>query len=250
MPYVEKTTWAGKTVEKEKYFTARYNKKGVTRNQKQKPTSEEMLRINEANAEKKLRREINTNFGHGDLHITLTYQKDERLDPAEAKKELERYIRKIRKLYKKLGEELRYITVTEYKNKGIHHHIIVNVVDGVKTKELVNAWEKGRPKFTYLDDSGQYGALAQYLIKETRKTFREEGSPSRKRWNSSRNLKKPKTKVEIVKAKEWRKEPKALKGYILEKDSIREGYHDFTGWPFQCYSMVRIEERKRYRNDG
>lgn len=243
MPHVKKTTIAGKTVEVEKYYTSRYKNKGMPRGKNEKPTSEEMLKINEMNAEKKLRREINTNFGHGDLHITLTYLKDERPDPEEAKKELEKYIRKIRKLYKKCGTELKYITVTEYKNKGIHHHMIVNVVDGVKTKDLVNEWGKGRPKFTYLDDTGQYSGLAHYLIKETRKTFREEGSPSRKRWNSSRNLKKPTTKIEIIKAKEWRKEPKPLKGYMLERDSIREGYHDFTGWPFQTYSMVKVSER-------
>jgi hypothetical protein len=248
MPYVEKTTWAGKTIEKEKYFTARYNKKGIARGKNKNPTSEQVAAINERNAETTLRRLVNHNFKPGDVHLTLTYEKDQRPSPEESKKELASFLRKARTLYKRGGEKLKYITVTEYKNKAIHHHLIVNIVNGVSTKELNKMWGKGRPKFTYLDESGQYAALAHYLIKETRKTYAEAGGASGRRWNPSKTLKKPKTKIEIVKAKEWRKEPKPLKGYILETDSIREGYHDFTGWPFQAYSMVKVPERERNRN--
>jgi hypothetical protein len=248
MPYTLEICTAGKTVEVTKSFSSRFNKKGITRGKNEKPTSEQMMAINERNAEKKLRRIINTNFGPGDLHITQTYEKELRPSPEDAKKEFGKYLDSIRKIYKKNGEEFKYITVTEYKNKAIHHHLIVNVVDSIPTKTFDRSWKKGRTRFTYLDDSGQYGALANYLIKETRKTFREEGSPSRKRWNSSKNLKKPMITKKIIKAKEWRKEPKPLKGYILERDSIREGYHDFTGWPFQAYSMVRICEKEKNRN--
>ncbi len=249
MPYVKKTTRAGMTIEVEKYFTTRYHKKGITRGENKKPTPEKMAIINERNAEKTLRQLINTNFRPGDLHQTLTYKKDQRPDPEESKKELERYLRKVRTLYKRRGHDLKYITVTEYKNKAIHHHLIINMVNNISVKELNDLWINGRTRFTYLDETGQYAALAHYLIKETRKTYQEEGAPSKRRWNPSRNLEKPKTDVEIVKAKEWRKDPSPLQGYILESDSIKEGYHDFTGWPFQMYSMVRVEERKRCRND-
>ena len=243
----KKTTRAGMTIEVEKYFTTRYHKKGITRGENKKPTPEKMDIINERNAEKTLRQLINNNFGLGDLHQTLTYKKDIRPDPEESKKELERYLRKVRTLYKRRDEELKYITVTEYKNKAIHHHIIINMVNSVSTKEINELWTNGRTRFTYLDDTGQYSALAHYLIKETRKTFREEGAPSKRRWNPSRNLEKPKTDIEIVRAKEWRKDPEPLKGYLLESDSIKAGYHDFTGWPFQCYSMLRVNERGKRR---
>jgi hypothetical protein len=249
MPYVKKTTRAGMTIEVEKYFTTRYHKKGITRGENKKPTPEKMAIINERNAEKTLRQLINNNFGPGDMHQTLTYKKDQRPDPEESKKELERYLRKVRTLYKRRGHDLKYITVTEYKNKSIHHHLIINMVNSTSVKELNDLWTNGRTRFTYLDETGQYGALAHYLVKETRKTYKEKGSPSGKRWNPSRNLEKPKIDIEIVMAKEWRKDPSPLQGYILESDSIKEGYHDFTGWPFQIYSMVRVEERKRFRND-
>jgi hypothetical protein len=119
------------------------------------------------------------------------------------------------------------------------------MVNNISGKELNDLWINGRTRFTYLDESGQYGALAHYLIKETRKTYQEKGSPSGKRWNPSRNLKKPIIKKEIIKSNEWRKEPKAIKGYMLEKNSIQEGFHDITGWPFQKYTMIKIQEKKR-----
>lgn len=244
MPYIKETCRAGRTIEITKMFTTRFNKKGITRGENQKPTPKQMQVINERNAETKLRRLINTNYGPGDLHITLTYKKETRPAPEEAKTELEKFIRKIRSAYRKNEEELNYILVTEYKNKSIHHHLIVNVVDSIPTKTFDRLWKKGRNRFTYLDDSGQYDALAHYLIKETRKTFREVGSPSRKRWNASKNLKKPEIKKEIIKAKEWRKVPEPVKGYTIETDSIREGFHDFTGWPYQAYRMTRQPKKK------
>ena len=172
MPYMKKTTVAGKTVEVEKYYSHHHHKKGVTRGKNKKPTPECMAAINERNSEKTLRQLLNTNFGPRDLHQTLTYKKDQRPDPEESKKELERYLRKVRDLYKRRGHELKYIAVTEYKNKAIHHHLIINMVNSIGAKELNELWEKGRTRFTYLDDTGQYGALAHYLIKETRKTYK------------------------------------------------------------------------------
>ena len=244
MPYIKETCRAGKTIEITKRFTTRFNKKGIARGENKKPTPEQMQVNNERNAETKLRRLINTNYGPGDLHIVLTYAKENRLIPEEVKNELEKFIRKIRAEYRKNEEELRYIMVTEYKNKSIHHHLIANTIEPVNVKDFARLWKNGRVKFTYLDKTGQYGELAAYLIKETRKTFRESGSPSRKRWNASKNLKKPEIKKEIIKAKEWRKVPEPVKGYIIETDSIREGFHDFTGWPYQVYRMIRVAKEK------
>ena len=41
MPYVERVTKAGNTIEIERYFTSRYKKKGISRGDKVKPTKEE-----------------------------------------------------------------------------------------------------------------------------------------------------------------------------------------------------------------
>ena len=47
MPYVKRTTTAGKTVEIEYYYTSRYQKKGQKRADKVKPTREESRAIKE-----------------------------------------------------------------------------------------------------------------------------------------------------------------------------------------------------------
>ena len=60
------------------------------------------------------------------------------------------------------------------KIKAIHHHIIINHIEGHDVSKVVRTlWKFGRPGFKYLDGSGQYKDLASYLIKETSKTFKE-----------------------------------------------------------------------------
>ena len=51
---------------------------------------------------------------------------------------------------------------------------------------------RGNPKFVMLYDSGEYSQLADYLIKETERTFRDEDSAVKQRYSCSRNLTKPK----------------------------------------------------------
>ena len=46
MPYVERVTKAGNTIEIERYFTSRYKKKGISRGDKVKPTKEEQEKVN------------------------------------------------------------------------------------------------------------------------------------------------------------------------------------------------------------
>lgn len=73
MPYVERVTKAGNTIEIERYFTSRYKKKGISRGDKVKPTKEEQEKVNTRQAERKLRILINANYGYGDYHLVLDY---------------------------------------------------------------------------------------------------------------------------------------------------------------------------------
>ena len=45
MPYVERITRAGKTIEIERYYTSRYKKKGIKRGDRVKPTEEQQEKI-------------------------------------------------------------------------------------------------------------------------------------------------------------------------------------------------------------
>ena len=52
MPYVKRTTKAGKTIEIEYYYTSQYNRKGRTKRDKVKATEEAQKRINTRQKEK------------------------------------------------------------------------------------------------------------------------------------------------------------------------------------------------------
>lgn len=238
MPYIEEIVIAGKTIEVSKKHSYRYAGKRIPRGPNKSPTPEDVKKINERNAETHLRRLINTNFRYQDIHLVLTYRRDNRPDtPETAKADLEQFLRKLRNHFKKRGKNLKYIAVTEYKSKAIHHHLIINSMD---TRHLTEIWPHGQPRPTYLDSSGQYGQLASYLIKETSKTFNTEDSVHGKRWCASKNLEQPKITKRIISAQSWQKEPKTKKGYVIEKGSIRSGVSEITGYPYQFYRMIKI----------
>ena len=71
--YYKTVVRAGATVEVTKSYTKRVGVR--VRGRKEKPTAEEMEKINRMNAERTLRLKINANFGADDLFITLTYRK-------------------------------------------------------------------------------------------------------------------------------------------------------------------------------
>lgn len=243
MSYEQKTTYCGKVIEVEKKKAVKSGGCKKLRSPKLQPTTAQQQERNKRRAERKLTQLLNTNYGEGDHHQILTYRKEARLKPREAKKALEKYMRKLRELYKKHGAELQYICVTEYKNKAIHHHLIIN--NAVPVKEINQLWTYGRPKYVQLDNTGQYKELAEYLIKETEKTFREPETPYKQRWNSSRNLKKPVIKKKIIKRNSWMQNPKPFKGYFVEKDSVYQCEQGDTGYIYQFYSMRMLEvERK------
>ena len=173
MPYVERVTKAGNTIEIERYFTSRYKKKGISRGDKVKPTKEEQEKVNTRQAERKLRILINANYGYGDYHLVLDYIRrkgEPDRTPEQMRQDIDVFLRECRKEYRKAGLEFKYIHVMEIGKKGArHHHLIVNKID---TEILQRCWYKAyeghnRVKVFPLDDSGNYAELASYLIKYT-----------------------------------------------------------------------------------
>ena len=178
MPYIKKTIIAGDTVEIEKHYSARYGKR-ISRSSNCQPTSPEQAEVNRRQAEKTLRRLINANFGVGDVHLVLGYRRQYTRTPEQARKDKEQFLRGYRRWCRERGEDPRYITVTEYENKRVHHHLVIG---NIPAGELYRLWPWGRPHITPLDRSGNYSQLAAYLIKETDRTFSIAGAPQRKRW--------------------------------------------------------------------
>ena len=254
MPYYQTEIKAGRTIE---IYRSHSKKTGKhPRGDRVGKTSEEMEKANRRQAEKKLTRLINANFEDGDLHVVLTYKKDARPSPEEAKKVLKKFWRRLKAEYKKNGEELKYIVVTEYKNKAIHHHTIINNPDGMNVTKIIKALWDGIPKVNPLWSDGQYKELAAYLIKETDQTFKEEDSGVKQRYSRSRNLIVPKPKTKVVKRSDtWNKNPKPKKGYYIDMDTLVNGVNKWSGREYQSYTMIQLPERygkprKHYSRGG
>ena len=253
MPYVERITRAGKTIEIERYFTSRYKKQGIKRGDKVKPTKEQQQKVNTRQAERKLRILINANFGYGDYHLVLDYIRRKGEQPRskeQMRKDIDVFLRELRKECKKQGIPLKYIHVMEIGEKGArHHHLVINKID---TEILQRCWYKAyeghnRVKVFPLDDSGNYAELAAYLIKYTDKHRTEEdGALQGKRWNCSKNLVRPEPEIKIITDRAWFKaEPREIKGYYVDKNSISKGIHspEYYGYGYFRYTLVKLETR-------
>lgn len=203
------------------------------------PSSEEIKKYNDIVAERNLRRLVNHNFGYGDGHFTLTYE--EAPSPERAQRDLENFLKRLRRKMEQIGKILKYIAVTEYENTRIHHHTILNTND---TAMIMDAWGKGHVWSSLLDRSGDYSKLANYLIKETQKTFRKEGHYRKRRFSASRNLIKPEVKREVISARDIYDDPTPTKGYQVDKDSIHRYEHPVTGFTHLEYREIALDKPK------
>ena len=247
MPYLRRTVTAGATVEVRKYYSPRFGKIG-RREAWSGPSSEAMERINEKRALEKLRWLMNANFSPGDWHLVLTYRRENRCKPQEAERRLDNFMRSARAIYRKLGRELKYISVTEYLSTAIHHHLVVNSID---VRFLQAAWKWGQIRPTVLYTYDHY-ALAEYFIKETKTSYKT--GVRGKRWNQSSNLEKPHIKTEVVKADSWREHPQIPSGYRMVPDTFKIGYDDYNGYAYQEYRLVwespPEEKNRKEKNCG
>lgn len=207
------------------------------------PSSEKVQKNNDRIAERNLRRLLAANFGYGSGHFTLTYG-DKAPSNIQAKKDLECFLKKLRRDLRKEDIELKYIAVTEYENHRIHHHLVINTVN---VKAVNDLWSKGWIKMSALDKTGNYCRLASYLIKETQKTFRTEESAHKRRYSTSRNLVKPIVKREFVSGAELFDDPKPMPGYYIDQDSVRRYEHPFTKVEHLEYVEIALDTPGKYK---
>lgn len=236
------TVVAGNIISR-RYYGAPERVPGEKRKKKQNPTAEAVAATNRRNSERELMIKLNYNFKPGDIHAVLTYA-GEAPTTDEAKRRLRNFLSSLRRHFKKLDKVLKWIVVTEYQNKRPHHHLIVSRMD---TAELAKIWKAGHIHTTHLDESGDYRKLASYLIKETDKTFRLPDAVSSQRFSCSRTVVAPPKKVEEVRMSEMLRDPKPVKGYHVDRDSIYRGTNPVTGIPYLEYIMVSDQPKPRLR---
>lgn len=243
MKYYRDTVVAGKTLMRRLIASTRVkNEKGEKRNPKINPTRETVQKVNLRNAVWTLCALLNTYFRKGDLWITFTYANEP--DGAQAKKDLDKLIRKLREYHQKNNQTFRWVAATEYKNKRIHHHFVCSRTE---LDVIEKYWSYGWVTPKFLDASGNYLKLAEYIVKETDKTFREGNSPNKTRYRRSRNMPLPEVKRETVTDKELKEGPKKIKGYHVDRDTIHKYEHAILGVECMQYIMISLPPEPRLK---
>lgn len=181
--YATKTIKSGRQFEVEIYPEFTRKQAAAVKVKKNKQAQKN---LNDKNSRKRAQRLINANFTNGDYWITLTYT-SENLPPdiETAQKDMQNYIRRVNYRRKKEGlPPAKYLYITEQgeKTKRIHHHLIIN--KGLDADTLEVLWSKGKRNNVrrISEDENGLAGLSQYLTKDPK---------GRKRWKSSKNLKKP-----------------------------------------------------------
>ena len=239
----------GDSVEVEEKHTGRYGARGQKRGKKKKASPEDIVRQNQWKKERDLRRLIKWNFGQYDFWMTITYRKGDRPTWEQMVKDVQDLIRKVRRKYKRLGKELKYIyRLAIGKRGGPHIHILVNRIqaDGTATDMIFSdCWTKGHINFRSLHESGGYKDLAEYIAKPLEDWEPEDA----KRYHPSRNLirKEPREKVinrrNLVDRQGIPIPPKAPKGYYIDPESVKMGINPVTGFAYRHYTLIKINRR-------
>lgn len=251
MPYIKRITKAGKVTQVEMYYSAKYNHRGYKKQIKDKPTTEQQKKINIKRAERKLGLIMDANYSGGDLHVVLPYIKKKGEEPIgreQMRKDVDKFLRKLRAEYKKQGKELKYIHVMEVGKKGArHHHLLINNFDINIIRKL---WTHARAMFFPLDDSGNYKDLASYFIKYSSTAKGTENELQKKLWNASKNLIHPESEVKIINRAWFRKDIKPQRGYYVDKSSVEMGITsgEYGGYEYIRYLLIQEGKNENFGN--
>lgn len=238
MRVVKETAVAGRTIYRSVKISSGDHRK--PRKEKQNITPEAVRKNNDRLAVRNLTLLMNANFDSGCAHVTLTYE--EAATPEQAKKDRRNFIARLRTRFRKEGKELKYIVTTEWLNKRIHHHMVVNTLD---IEMISDCWGKGFVRSTRLSATGNYKKLAEYFIKEMKKSA---AAGIKRRYAASRNLFRPVIKRQEATLRELMDEdPKPIDGYYIDRESFRRFRHPVTGLDHLEYYMIASADPRRYK---
>ena len=175
-------------------YPARQNQSG--RRRRRRPTREVQKKLNQRHAREKFARLLHANFTSRDLSVGLSYA----IDPESrdvAMKDLQKFLRRLRYRYRKLGIELKYLWQMEISSKGRYHfHVVLS--GGMDRDEIEQLWGHGyantkrlQPEYAGLAPLSGYISKSHHREEETRLTYRS--------YNGSKNLVDPPPKVSDTK---------------------------------------------------
>ena len=187
------------------------------------------------------------NYGSRDYVVTGTYD-DLHLPPDKktADKCFQKFIRRLRLVRKRRGQELKYIYVTEgwhgksedewfggdgrLEDKRFHHHFVINGVGPGDLEEIQSLWESIGGGYIRVEpvDVHYYRELAKYLTKEAREFGRSR--PGERTWRGSRNLKKYEVEyIEIPSDSVTLSAPPGAVDYVQFSEKNPFGFADCIG---------------------
>lgn len=246
--------WAlNDTNEYEIHYAGKYGAKGEKRAPRQKATPEQIKKQNQRNRENYMRRLIALNFNAGDYWTTLKYPAGTRLSIDRVRKDIRNFIGKMKRRYKKIGDELKYIYRVEIGARGgIHIHFVINRIAGTDSM-ILESWNQGHVNLTIMYDDGGFKELAEYIVKnkeevqEQLSLFDEADRKKLTTYTPSRNLIKPVPEVKEYSRrtveKMIRDGIKPSEGFYVDKNSVYSGFNPYTGMSYLCYTEIRIKGR-------
>ena len=238
------------STEYEYKFLGHYGTAGEQSLKKHERSQESIDKQNQYQRTKTVRRLLKANFKEGDYWTTLTYRDKEGRQIKEVTSDVQRFLRKLRAKYKKLEIPCKYIYRVEIGSKGgIHVHIVLNRITDLDSL-IQQAWIHGRT-FNELLDDGPYERLAEYIVKpptdqqkKLLKTF-DEDTKKLIRYSCSRNLERPiperKVYTRHTMQKIFNSDLVPEKGFYIDKDSIRRGINEFTGYSYLSYQEIKLD---------
>lgn len=234
--FVKKTYKLGAYREVIEFHNGRYGAPGQQRQKKTKLTSEQRRKKNARQKMITCRRKLRMYFTAADYFTTLTYRKEDRpADMAAAKEDFRRFLRQIRREYKRAEKELRWICNIENGSRGAWHvHIVLNRIPDLD-RVIAKAWQHGRIQIQLLYEDGAFDRLAAYITKSPD----TEPRLSESHYSSSRNLPIPEPEITIYKHQKTWGRLRIPKGWRIE--SMTESVNPYTGYLHRLTTLRRIE---------
>lgn len=262
----ERQTRSGKLLEADFYPVTRDGRQ-LGRGPQNKKSTAEQEKYNKLQAQKKVIRLVNANFGNDDVLMTLTYVPENDVDSdKQAKREISNFIRRVktyrsqkvreyqkllkadpknkryRKNLRKAEAPLKYLYAVEetvYQRglkkgkKRYHFHLFLSGCGDGDRDGYENLWHGRTNADRYRPETFGPEAAAKYISKHSKKDNEKTDSGKVKKYVCSRNLRKPEQKIKDDKITKRKVELMAKKH--LEDSAYWES--KYKGYKFiRCYA--------------
>ena len=218
MGYRTETTVAGERLKARVYPIFGRNQTAMAREAKKHQTREAQERANHARSIRNHILLAEANFTSDDCFLHMTYKGEETPDEKRCRQDINNFLRRVKRIRAKRGlPELKYIYAMEGGDGQTRAHVHMLISGGIERDELEQIWRDatqqrgGRCRTDRLEtEEGRIESAVIYMAKELWAKGLKDGGKNeietiartmaaqpgkKRRWCTSRNLKKPKTRT-------------------------------------------------------